>query len=60
MGGFTSGGGMSNSSAASAGTGEQNNQTGFTGGSINFGSDSNNQLLIIGGIALLALFLMKK
>lgn len=56
------GGGMSasNSSAASSGTGDQNNQTGFTGGAINFGSDSNNQLLIIGGIALLALFLMKK
>ena len=59
MGGFTSGGGMSNSSAASAGTGEQNNQTGFTGGSINFGND-NSQLLIIGGIALLAFFLLKK
>lgn len=60
MGGFTSGGGMSNSSAASAGTGEQKNSIGFNSGAINFGSSNNNQLLIIGGVALLAFFLFKK
>ncbi|WP_180961362.1 hypothetical protein [Pseudoalteromonas sp. MelDa3] len=50
----------SNSSAASSGTGDQAANVGFHGGSINFGSSNNNQLLIIGGVALLAFFLFKK
>ncbi len=56
------GGGMSasNSSAASSGTGDQAANIGFQGGSINFGSSNNNQLMIIGAVALLALFLFKK
>ncbi|WP_417437541.1 hypothetical protein [Idiomarina abyssalis] len=56
------GGGMSasNSSAASSGTGDQAANIGFQGGSVNFGSSNNNQILIIGAIALAALFLLKK
>ncbi|MBU76120.1 MAG: hypothetical protein CMK63_03900 [Pseudoalteromonadaceae bacterium] len=60
MGPFTSGGGMSNSSAASSGTGDQAANVGFQGGNINFGSSNNNQLLIIGAVALFALYLLKK
>ncbi|MEI8606654.1 hypothetical protein [Pseudoalteromonas sp. B160] len=60
MGPLTSGGGMSNSSAASSGTGDQSANIGFQGGAINFGSNNNNQLLILGAIALAALFLFKK
>jgi len=56
------GGGMSasNSSAASSGTGDQAANIGFQGGAINFGSGTNNQLLIIGAVALVALYLFKK
>ncbi|MBE0378992.1 hypothetical protein [Pseudoalteromonas sp. B62] len=56
------GGGMSasNSSAASSGTGDQAANIGFQGGAVNFGSNNNNQLLILGAIALAALFLFKK
>lgn len=56
------GGGMSasNSSAASSGTGDQSASIGFQGGSVNFGSSNNNQLLILGAVALVALFLFKK
>lgn len=56
------GGGMSasNSSAASSGTGDQAANIGFQGGSVSFGSSNNNQILIIGAIALAALFLLKK
>ena len=50
----------SNSSAASSGTGDQAANIGFQGGSVNFGSSNNNQILIIGAIALAALFLLKK
>jgi len=50
----------SNSSAASSGTGDQAANVGFQGGSISFGSSNNNQLLIIGAVALVALFLFKK
>lgn len=59
MGGL-GGGGMSNQQSASSGTGDQAANVGFTGGGINFGSSNNNQILIIGGIALIALFLLKK
>lgn len=58
MGGMA-GGGYSNQQSASSGTGDQAANIGFQGGSINFGSSNNNQLLIIGGIAILALFLFK-
>ncbi|WKD24046.1 MULTISPECIES: hypothetical protein [Pseudoalteromonas] len=50
----------SNSSAASSGTGDQAANIGFQGGAVNFGSNNNNQLLILGAIALAALFLFKK
>tara|TARA_R110001606_G_scaffold253423_3_gene401175 strand:+ start:3689 stop:3871 length:183 start_codon:yes stop_codon:yes gene_type:complete len=60
MGGLGGGGGMSNQQSASSGTGEQGANVGFQGGSINFGSSNNNQILIIGAIALAALFLLKK
>ncbi|RZD19844.1 hypothetical protein [Pseudoalteromonas sp. MEBiC 03485] len=55
-------GGMSasNSSAASSGTGDQKANIGFQGGSINFGSSNNNQLMIIGAIAIAAILLFKK
>lgn len=55
-------GGMSasNSSAASSGTGDQKSNIGFQGGSINFGSSNNNQLMIIGAIAIAAILLFKK
>lgn len=56
MGGYSA----SNSSAASSGTGDQAANVGFQGGSITFGSSNNNQLLIIGAVALVALFLLKK
>ena len=58
MGGMS--GGYSNQQSASSGTGDQAGNIGFQGGAINFGSSNNNQLLIIGGIALLAVFLLKK
>ena len=59
MGGMPS---MSNSSAASSGTGDQTNQAAFQGGSVSFGMGSGqgiNPWLLIGG-ALLALYLIKK
>lgn len=56
------GGGMSasNSSSAASGTGDQAANIGFAGGAINFGSSNNNQIMIIGAVALIALFLFKK
>lgn len=63
LGGLTSltgGGGLSSSSSAAAQTGEQKSSIGFTGGSVNFGQSNNNQILIIGAVALVALYLFKK
>ncbi|MBO7928000.1 hypothetical protein J5X91_17300 [Pseudoalteromonas sp. K222D] len=50
----------SNSSSAASGTGDQAANIGFAGGAINFGSSNNNQIMIIGAVALIALFLFKK
>ncbi|WP_415641178.1 hypothetical protein [Shewanella violacea] len=54
---------MSNSSAASSGTGDQTNQAAFQGGNVTFGMGSGNKgispWLLIGG-ALLALYLIKR
>lgn len=60
MGGMPS---MSNSSAASSGTGDQANNAAFQGGNINFGAGSGsggNLWLIIGAAAVAAYFIMKK
>lgn len=57
---LTNGAGSPISSSASSSTGDQTQHIGFTGGGVSFGSNNNNQLLIIGGIALVALFLLKK
>lgn len=55
---------MSNSSAASSGTGKQTNNAAFQGGSVNFGAGTTgtgiNSWVIIGGAALLVLYLLKK
>ena len=57
----TGGGGLSNSSSAAAGTGEQYNNAQFHGGSVNFGAASGgvSNWLIIGGAVLLGLYLWK-
>ncbi|MFK3865170.1 hypothetical protein [Pseudoalteromonas rhizosphaerae] len=60
LGSLTGGGGLSSSSSAASGTGDQAANIGFQGGAVNFGSNNNNQILIIGAIALAALFLLKK
>ncbi|MDN5369595.1 MAG: hypothetical protein PWP74_903 [Shewanella sp.] len=60
---LTGGGGLSNSSSASASTGPQTNNGTFTGGSVNFGaaSGSGGQLWIVLVIlALIGLVLYKK
>ncbi|WP_246028436.1 hypothetical protein [Shewanella atlantica] len=54
---------MSNSSAASSGTGDQANNAAFQGGNINFGAGSGsggNLWLILGAAAIAAYFIMKK
>jgi len=56
-------GGMSNSSAASSGTGDQQNNAAFMGGNVNFGAGSGsggNLWLILGAAAIAAYFLLKK
>lgn len=45
------------SSSASSSTGEQTQNIGFTGGNISFGTSNNNQLLILGGLMLVGLFM---
>ncbi|MDR8523844.1 hypothetical protein [Shewanella fidelis] len=59
MGSLTGGGGLSNSSAASSGTGDQANNAAFTGGSINFGSNGVSPWLLL-GLAVLAVVVLKK
>ena len=54
------GGGYSNQQSASSGTGDQAANVGFQGGAVNFGSNGNNTLLIVGVVALAALYLLKK
>ncbi|WP_338255027.1 hypothetical protein [Shewanella sp. M-Br] len=54
---------MSNSSAASSGTGDQLNNAAFQGGNVNFGIGSGsggNLWLILGAAAIAAYFLLKK
>ncbi|NKF52789.1 hypothetical protein G3R49_19720 [Shewanella sp. WXL01] len=54
---------MSNSSAASSGTGDQANNAAFQGGSVNFGAGSgtgSNLWLIIGVAAVAAYLVLKK
>ncbi|MBQ4860343.1 hypothetical protein J8L98_01395 [Pseudoalteromonas sp. MMG013] len=58
--GFSNGAQSPISSSASSATGDQTQNIGFTGHGVTFGGGSNNQLLIIGGLALAALFLLKK
>jgi hypothetical protein len=57
-------GGMSNSSAASSGTGDQANNAAFQGGNINFGMGSgaggSSNLILMGLLALGAFWLLKK
>ncbi|MCS6154235.1 hypothetical protein G3465_15180 [Shewanella baltica] len=58
-----SGGGLSNSSAASSGTGDQLNNAAFQGGNVNFGAGSGsgaNLWLILGAAAIAAYLLLKK
>lgn len=60
MGGASPMGGMpSIASSSSAETGQQTQSGNFTGGGINFGSDNNNQLLIVGAVVI-GLFLVIK
>lgn len=47
-------------SSATSGTGDQTQNIGFTGGSVNFGGGTNNQLLILAGVVLVGLYLFKK
>lgn len=57
------GGGMSNSSAASSGTGDQLNNAAFQGGNVSFGIGSGsgvNTWLILGIAAVAAYLLIKK
>ncbi|PHI38843.1 hypothetical protein CBQ28_02205 [Pseudoalteromonas sp. GCY] len=58
--GMTNGAGSPISSGATSGTGDQMQRIGFQGGNINFGGGTNNQFLIIGAVAIAALFLLKK
>ncbi|MEQ3528729.1 hypothetical protein [Pseudoalteromonas sp. XMcav11-Q] len=57
---LSNGAGSPISSGATSGTGDQTQSIGFTGGNINFGGGTNNQLLIIGVVAVAALYLLKK
>ena len=60
MGGMPS---MSNSSAASSGTGDQANNAAFMGGNVNFGAGSglgSSLWLILGAAAIAAYLLLKK
>lgn len=59
MGGMPS---MSNSSAASSGTGDQANNAAFNGGNVNFGmaSGGNSNLLLLGLLAVGAVWLFTK
>ncbi len=57
---LTNGAGSPISSSASSRTGDQTQSIGFTGGNINFGGSGNNQLLIIGVVAVAAWYLLKK
>lgn len=61
MGGMPS---MSNSSAASSGTGQQSNNAAFNGGNVNFGmgsgSGGSSNMILFGLLALGALWLLKK
>jgi hypothetical protein len=55
--------GMSNSSAASAGTGDQANNAAFMGGNVNFGAGSGaggSLWLILGAAAVAAYLILKK
>ncbi|MGI2072634.1 hypothetical protein [Shewanella baltica] len=54
---------MSNSSAASSGTGDQANNAAFMGGNVNFGAGSgtgSSLWLILGAAAIAAYLLLKK
>ncbi len=59
---LTGGGGMSASSSAT--NGDFGSDSGYSVGNMNFGtngaSSSNNQMLIIGAVALIGFFLWKK
>lgn len=60
MGGMTNGAGSPISSSASAETGDQTLSQRFQGGNLSFGGGTNNQLLILGGIAVVGLYLMTR
>ena len=47
-------------SSSSASTGEQDQSGSFTGSGINFGTNGNNQLMIIGAVAIGLLLVMKR
>ncbi|MBB1322121.1 hypothetical protein [Shewanella sp. SR43-8] len=56
-------GGLSNSSAASSGTGDQVNNAAFQGGNVSFGMGSGggaNSWLLIAALAVAVLIILKK
>jgi hypothetical protein len=60
MGGASPMGGMpSITSSSSAETGQQSQSGNFSGGGIDFGTDGNNQLMIVAAVAIGLLLVMK-
>lgn len=65
IGSLTGGGGLSNSSSAAAGTGDQSQSGPFQGGSINFGAGStakglNTTTLMVAAVVLAGLWVISK